>query len=73
MFVHVTDKAFQYAMSHPHAPDNPTPVYSATIAPNGTFNSQIFSGTTTSRATGTSMSGTIEGSVCSYAFSMGQS
>jgi hypothetical protein len=65
MFVQVTDNAFQYATSHPNAPDNPTPVYSATMAKNGTFNSQIVSGTMTARATGTSMSGTIEGSVCS--------
>ena len=71
--VHVANNAFRYEMPHPNAPDNPTPVYAATIAPDGTFNGQIGSGTMSGRVTGTHMSGHIDGSVCVYAFSMDRS
>jgi hypothetical protein len=73
MVVQVTNNSFRYEMPHPNAPDNPTPVYTATIAPDGTFNSQVVSGTIIGRVTGTRMSGTIDGSVCGYAFSMDRS
>jgi hypothetical protein len=71
--VQVANNAFRYEMPHPNAPDNPTPVYVATIAPEGTFTSQIGSGTMTGRVTGLRMSGNISGSVCVYAFSMDRS
>jgi len=70
MVVQVTNNTFRYEMPHPNAPDNPTPIYVATIAPDGTFKGQIGSGTMTGRVTGPHMSGTIDGSVCAYAFSM---
>ncbi len=73
MVIHVTRNAFQYAMPHPNAPDNPTPVYSATIAPDGTFNSQLDSGLMMGRVTGSHIAGTIKGSLCDYAFSMDRS
>jgi hypothetical protein len=73
MVVQVTNNSFRYAMPHPNAPDNPTPVYSATIAPDGTFYGQLQSGTMHGRITGSRMSGTVDGSVCVYAFSMDRS
>jgi hypothetical protein len=70
MVVQVTGNAFSYAMPHPNAPDNPTPVYSATIAPDGAFSSQIGTGLMSGRVIGTRMSGTINGSVCVYSFAL---
>ena len=73
MVVQVTNNAFRYAMPHPNAPDNPTPVYAATIGPDGIFKSQIGSGTMSGRVDGTRITGAIDGSVCVYAFSMDRS
>jgi hypothetical protein len=69
----VSNNAFSYAMPHPNAPDNPTPVYAATIAPDGAFRSSIGSGTMNGRVIGNRMSGTISGSVCVYAFTLDRS
>ena len=66
----VSHNAFSYAQPHPNAPNNPTPVYAATIAPDGTFNTTLASGTMRGRVTGTHMSGEIDGSVCVYSFAL---
>jgi hypothetical protein len=66
----VTHNAFSYAMPHPNAPNNPTPVYSATIASDGTFRSGLATGTMTGRITGTHIAGKIDGSVCVYSFAL---
>ncbi len=66
----VTHNAFSYAMPHPNAPNNPTPVYSATIASDGSFRSSLSSGTMTGRVTGTHIAGKIDGSVCVYSFAL---
>jgi hypothetical protein len=69
----VTNYAFSYAMPHPHAPDNPTQVYRATIASDGTFSATLHSGEMNGRIVGGHMSGTINGSLCVYSFSMDRS
>ena len=69
----VTNNAFSYAMPHPNAPNNPTPIYSATIAPDGSFRSSLASGTMTGRIIGSHISGKIDGSVCVYAFALDRS
>jgi hypothetical protein len=71
--IQVSGNSFTYAMPHPNAPDNPTPIYSATIAPNGTFNTQIASGMMSGRVADSRMSGTISGAACVYAFSADRS
>ena len=48
----VADNAFSYAMPHPNAPDNRTPVYAATLASDGTFESTQNSSTMTGRVIG---------------------
>jgi hypothetical protein len=73
MVVQVAANAFSYSMPHPNAPNNPTPVYSATIAPDGSFRSDIGSGVMTGRVSGTRMTGFIDGSVCVYSFTMDRS
>ena len=70
MMVQVSGNAFTYAMPHPNAPGNPTPLYPATIASDGTFRSQIGSGIMSGRVIAGHMSGTIDGSACVHAFSM---
>ena len=73
MTVQVAGGKFSYAMPHPNAPDNPTPVYPATIAPNGSFRSDISTGVMTGQVSGSRMSGMIDGSVCVYSFTMDRS
>ena len=68
--VQVSGDAFRYAMPHPNAPDNPTPVYRGRVAPDGRFRSQLGSGTMIGQITGGHMAGTIDGSACVYSFSM---
>lgn len=70
MTVQVTGNKFGYAMPHPNTPGNPTMVYSAAIAPDGSFRSDIGSGVMTGRITGTHMTGLIDGSACVYSFTM---
>jgi hypothetical protein len=66
----VSNNAFSYAQPHPNAPNNPTPVYAATIASDGTFRSSLANGTMTGRVAGTHMSGEIDGAVCVYSFAL---
>jgi len=73
MVVQVTGNSFTYAMPHPNVPDDPTPVYSTTIAPNGVFRSEIGSGVISDQVVGSHMFGIIDGSACVYAFSADRS
>ena len=73
MTVQVAAGTFSYAMPHPNAPENPTPVYAATIAPDGSFRSVIPSGVMTGRVAANRMTGMIDGSVCVYSFAMDRS
>ncbi len=68
MHVNVVGGEFTYAMPHPKAPDNPTPVYSARIGPNGTANAPLSTGVLTAHFTGDHMVGTVDGSACVYSF-----
>jgi hypothetical protein len=73
MTVQVAAGTLNYAMPHPNAPDNPTPVYTATIAPDGSFRSVVPSGVMTGRVAASHMTGMIDGSVCVYSFAMDRS
>lgn len=73
IIVQVTGNSFTYAMPHPNVPHNPTPVYSATITPDGNFRSEMVSGVISGQVVGNHMSGTINGSACIYAFSADRS
>jgi hypothetical protein len=73
MTVQVTGNKFGYAMPHPNTPGNPTMVYSAAIAPDGSFRSDIGTGVMSGRVTGTHMSGLIDGSACVYSFTADRS
>jgi hypothetical protein len=70
MAVQVTGNKFGYTMGHPNTPGNPTMVYSAAIAPDGSFRSDIGIGVMTGRVAGTHMTGLIDGSACVYSFTM---
>lgn len=73
MTVQVAAGTFSYSMPHPNAPANPTPVYSATISPDGSFRSDIGTGVMTGRIAGSQITGSIDGSVCVYSFAMDRS
>jgi hypothetical protein len=70
MAVKVAANQFNYAMPHPNTPGTPDMVYSAAIAPDGSFRSDIGTGVMTGRVTGTHMTGLIDGSACVYSFTM---
>ena len=66
--VTVADGQFTYAVQHPNVPGNPTPVFQATMARNGSFSGQVTSGTMSGRVDGMHMEGSIDGVGCLYAF-----
>ena len=76
----VTNNSFTYTQPHPNiAGTSPgitaqatTPIYTATIAPDGSFSGQsngVEGGTIQGIVSGTHMSGTINGLLCGYKFS----
>ena len=69
----VTNNAFSQVLPHPNAPNNPTPVYSVMIAPDGSFRVCLTTGTTGGRVTGTHVSSKIDGSVCVYSVALDRS
>ena len=71
--IEVKQNRFSYAMPHPNVPGDFTPVYAATIASDGTFISQIGTGSIHGQVNGSHMSGTIDGSACVYSFSLNRS
>jgi hypothetical protein len=70
MTVQVAGNKFTYTMPHPNTPGEPTMVYSASIAPDGSFRSDIGTGVMTGRVAGSRITGLIDGSACVYSFSM---
>jgi hypothetical protein len=70
MRVQVAGNKFTYTMPHPNTPGEPTMVYSASIAPDGSFRSDIGTGVMIGRVTGSRITGLIDGSACVYSFSM---
>jgi hypothetical protein len=70
MTVQVAGNKFTYTMPHPNTPGEPTMVYAASIAPDGSFRSDIGTGVMIGRVAGSRMTGLIDGSACVYSFSM---
>jgi hypothetical protein len=66
--VTVTDGQLSYPLPHPNVPGNPTPVYLAMMAPDGSFSGQLNEGSMTGQITDGHMQGRIDGSGCVYAF-----
>jgi hypothetical protein len=64
----VTNGQFSYAVPHPNVPANITPIFSATMAPNGSFLGQTVDGTISGQVHGTHMEGSIDGQGCGYGF-----
>jgi hypothetical protein len=69
----VTNNALFYAVPHQNAPNNPMPVYSAMIVPDGSFRVGLTSGTTTGRVTGKHISSKIDGSSGVYSLALDRS
>lgn len=67
--VTISGGTFTYAVPHPNVPGNATPVYTATLADDGSFSGQIVAGTLTGRINGTQITGEIDGSACIYQLS----
>jgi hypothetical protein len=67
--ISVRDGAFSYAVPHPNVPGGPTPVYQATMAPDGSFSGQGVGGSVSGRVTGSRIEGRIDGQGCIYEFS----
>jgi hypothetical protein len=65
----VANGQFNYAVPHPNVSGTPTPVFPASIAPDGSFSGQIIVGSISGRVSGTSIEGRIDGSACIYTFS----
>jgi hypothetical protein len=64
----VANGQFNYAVPHPNVPGNPAPVFSATIAPDGSFSGGATNGTIAGSLSGTHIEGRIDGEGCIYAF-----
>ncbi len=64
----VVNGQFSYAVPHPNVPGNPTPVYPATLAEDGSFTGQIVAGTIAGHIQGSRIEGSIDGSACLYSF-----
>ena len=64
----VANGQFSYAVPHPNTPGNPTPVFQATMAQDGSFVGQANDGIISGRVSGTHMEGSIDGAGCIYAF-----
>jgi len=64
----VANGEFSYTVPHPNVPGNPTPVYPATLAEDGSFRGQIVAGTIAGHIEGSRIEGSIDGSACLYSF-----
>jgi hypothetical protein len=65
----IANGEFSYALPHPNVPGNPTPVFQATMAPDGSFSGQNNDGSISGMVRGTHLEGTISGTACVYAIS----
>ena len=64
----VSSGQFSYAIPHPNVPDNPTPVFQAALAQDGSFAGGANNGTIAGQVRGPRIVGTINGEGCVYAF-----
>jgi hypothetical protein len=64
----VSGGALTYSVPHLNVPGNPTPVFQATFAADGSFSGQVNDGTMSGRVTGGQIAGRIDGAACTYAF-----
>lgn len=65
----VTDGELSFPLPHPNAPGQPTPVYQATMAADGSFTGQGVGGSLSGRVSGSRVEGRIDGQGCIYEFS----
>jgi hypothetical protein len=64
----VANGQFSYAVPHPNMPGNPTPIFQAALAQDGSFIGKSNSGTISGRVRGSYIEGSIDGAGCRYAF-----
>jgi hypothetical protein len=67
--VTVANGQFSYPVPHPNVPGATTPIFTATMAQDGTFYGQVMSGTMSGSVNGGHIEGKIDGQGCVYAFS----
>lgn len=67
--VTITNGGFTYAVPHPNIPGNATPLFTATVAEDGSFAGKIVAGTLTGQISGSRITGQIDGSACMYELS----
>ena len=60
---------FTYAVPHPNIGGTPTPVFEASMAPDGSFYGQVITGSIAGHVSGSHIEGRIDGSACIYSFS----
>jgi hypothetical protein len=65
----VANGEFSYPLAHPNAPGQPTPIFRATMAADGSFTGQGVGGAVSGRVTGSHIEGRIDGQGCIYEFS----
>jgi hypothetical protein len=65
--VTIVNGRFSYAVPHPNISGNPTPVFQATMAADGSFSGRVNDGSLSGRIQGTHMDASIEGVSCIYA------
>jgi hypothetical protein len=64
--IKVTDGRFSYAVPHPAIRGNPTPIFQATVAPDGSFSGKVNDGSLHGRIDGNHLEGGIDGVLCRY-------
>jgi hypothetical protein len=65
----VSQGEFSYPVAHPNAPGQPTTVFQATMASDGSFSGQGVGGSVSGRVSGSRIDGRIDGQGCIYDFS----
>jgi len=58
-----------YTVPHPSILGNPSPMFVATVAPDGTFYGEVIAGIVSGQIQGSQIQGKIDGSACIYRFS----
>jgi hypothetical protein len=64
----VTQGEFSYSVAHPNAPGEPTAVFQAAMAADGTFAGQGVGGSVSGHVSGSRIEGRIDGQGCIYDF-----
>jgi hypothetical protein len=65
--VTISNGKITYAVPHPNISGNPTPMFQATMATDGSFSGRVNDGSLSGHVQGTHLEGTIEGVSCIYA------